>query len=451
MPALKINKSNLDQLTPPEQPNKQVLYWDTQVKGFGARLTSGGKITFVVQRDVDGKDERSTIGTYGVLSPDQARQRAREMLQKQRDGISLNREKAKAKFQEKRQTTLRQVFDDYKDRGGLRKKTIAIYDRVVAGARDKEGNVTWLGFSDWLEMPMVSITSQMVRERYRQLRDHKGYRSDEQGARAAAAQAMRTLNSLFNYAMQTVRDEQDNPLILSNPVGVLSKTDPNWRKLNDRHEDVLKESDLARWYQGVVQVKALQRRKLEDVRTANAAADAMLLCLFTGLRRGAAFRLTWKNVDWEARTLTIPAVDDKTARVQVLPMSDFVFELLRNRSSQSPIDLVYVFGGAQPKTPLQEPKRIVEQVVQTSGVKFSMHTLRRTFATLAQKRELSLPYAVVKELLHHSRGRDVTAVHYTKIETEDLREPMQLISNYLCSRIGISDASSTKKRGEVKP
>lgn len=75
----KFTKGYVDKVRPAA---KDDFHWDTDVKGFGLRITPKGKITFIVQGRVEGsaKEARITIGAYGVFTVDQARDVAREHL-----------------------------------------------------------------------------------------------------------------------------------------------------------------------------------------------------------------------------------------------------------------------------------------------------------------------------------------------------------------------------------
>lgn len=42
-------------------------------------------------------------------------------------------------------------------------------------------------------------------------------------------------------------------------------------------------------------------------------------------------KLTWKHINLNARTLTIPAEDTKADREHRLPLSDFLHDLLKTR------------------------------------------------------------------------------------------------------------------------
>jgi hypothetical protein len=64
MPQLRLTKSNIKKIEPPEAG--QVLYWDTQLKGFGLRVGPRSRV-FIAEDKVDGKTVRVTVGA-GVPS-----------------------------------------------------------------------------------------------------------------------------------------------------------------------------------------------------------------------------------------------------------------------------------------------------------------------------------------------------------------------------------------------
>src|SRR3546814_2905524 len=66
MPIVKLTKRAIDALVPPKA--KQVILWDTEVKGFGLRIMASGIKTFVVQyRNAEGIKRRMNLGRFGVL------------------------------------------------------------------------------------------------------------------------------------------------------------------------------------------------------------------------------------------------------------------------------------------------------------------------------------------------------------------------------------------------
>lgn len=408
---MKINKRNVDDLLPTVGA-KVSFHFDDELKGFGVRV-SGETKTYIVQRYVDEenaqgatvrKKVRMKLGCHGDITADQARKKASQIInQITVDGVNPKADEARART---RDVTLAQVFEDYKRSrladGGLRPKTIDVYRSALNRC-----------FGDWLDEPIANITKDQIVERFERIATTEGPRSNKGGAKAQAAQAMRTLKALLSFAGA----KYDDAGIEADPVGKLSRLHRGWSKVAKR-TDVIDPDDMKTWYAAVIELNNDTMR------------DYILFCFFTGLRRSAAAKLKWSNINKKSRILTVPADDDKTSKAQRLPIPEFVWQVLEHRSKlPRRITNEYVFPSDDSDGFIQEPKRAIGKVVSKSGVKFSMHTLRRTFATTASR--LDIAYYKLKALLNHSVEADVTGRNYVQVDPEQLREPMQEICDYL--------------------
>ena len=56
------------------------IVWDMTLPGFGCRVTPAGHKAFVIQYRVGGRSRQVTLGDYGVLTVEQARDRAKKLL-----------------------------------------------------------------------------------------------------------------------------------------------------------------------------------------------------------------------------------------------------------------------------------------------------------------------------------------------------------------------------------
>jgi integrase len=112
----------------------------------------------------------------------------------------------------------------------------------------------------------------------------------------------------------------------------------------------------------------------------------------------------------------------------VLPLSNFLFDLLRERQQESP----WVFPGSGKSGHYEEPKKAVKEVIAASGVQFTPHDLRRTFITIAES--LDIPAYALKRLANHKANGDVTA-GYIVLSVERLRRPMQQITDHILAKI----------------
>lgn len=81
-----------------------------------------------------------------------------------------------------------------------------------------------------------------------------------------------------------------------------------------------------------------------------------------------------------------------------------------------------------------------------SDMSFTVHDLRRTFATTAES--LDLPADAVKRLLNHKMTNDVTA-GYIMRDVERLRKPMQQISDFLVRRMSCNTANDREFSDET--
>ena len=72
----KLTKRAVDALKPPG--TGQTFLWDSELRGFGVRALPSGLKTFILQyRNAEGRSRRILVGRYGVLTVEQARDRAK--------------------------------------------------------------------------------------------------------------------------------------------------------------------------------------------------------------------------------------------------------------------------------------------------------------------------------------------------------------------------------------
>ena len=203
-----------------------------------------------------------------------------------------------------------------------------------------------------------------------------------------------------------------------------------------RKQTIIDNSDLEAWF------TAVHGLENETVR------DYLLFVCLTGCRKTEGLQLKIKNVNLKERTLLFP--DTKTGKPLHLPISNYLYKVLKARieylkAAADPADKLhsqFVFPGIGPEGHLKEPKRWVQRVIERSGVKFTLHDLRRVFITTADSLDLSA--TAVKLLVNHSVGSDVTA-GYVVSNAERLRKPMQRIEDTILKHAKMNQSGKILK------
>jgi len=395
----KLTKTYIDKLMPPTE--KEAFRWDDSLKGFGLRVTPGGKITYVVQGRVNGSSQRISIGPHGVFTVDQARDVAREHLRSMRMGIDP---RATAKKEAAHRVTLRDVADAYKRDRPLKDSSKAEIERHVTTT-----------FEAWLKRPIKDISREEVTKRFNEVKT-KGTRGDGP-APAQANQSMSVLRALINYAIREYREPDGSPILTDNPVDVLYK---KWAPLKPRTSRVPDSKVGAVWsYLTKAREQAYNRDTL-------ASLDLVMLLLLTGLRIGECSELTWDRVNLDEGWIHIP--DPKNSNPVWLPLSTQAVQLLttRQRVKGSP----FVFSSWGKCGHIRDPRDTMKKVSEAAGTKITPHDLRRTYTTIGVA-SVGIDLHKVELLTNHV-PKGVTARHYLETShLQYLKPETQRISDWI--------------------
>jgi integrase len=411
MATIKLTKRSVEALKVPDPSGKQQLYWDAELKGFGV-LVSGvsNAKTFVIQTAVSGKKKRFTVGACNVLSLDEAREKARTLLA----GIILTGEDPKkaAKKKERANITLREALDAYFERSpNLSASSVKTYSKVAERH-----------FAPWMDKPLRNITHEAVEQRFRNIsRDVASHREAGRthggggtvNGKAIANLAMRLLKAVWN------RQAEHDLGLGRNPVDALKR---QWHRI-DRRDRHIPTERLTEFYQGALALPSAVQR------------DLVLLGLFTGMRSSEASGLRWDEVDLVQKTIRLPAKRMKAAKPFVLPMSDFVADMLIARRALGNAG-GFAFPGNGRAGHSKAFPYALDLIHEATGIKVSPHDMRRTFASVMAT--CSIPPIAAKMLLAHSTGNDIT-FNYQILSQEQLREAAQVVCDKLRALCGIAD------------
>ena len=390
MPRLKITKANMPKIIKPL--SGQVDYLDTELSGFGVRATKA-VLTFFVYKRIRGQKNKTfvPVGAYGTFTPDQARKAAKDYLRRMDMG-----ENPHPKAQPKIETiTIQDLYRQYISgkKTPLAVSSVYQYD-------------SWMKnhFSDWLSLPANTITGSMVLDRLALMEKNNGM--------IQAASSIKLLRGLYRLGIAL------HPgVIAHNPVEAVREVRGREWAPRKRRMTYLKPEDLPVWFKAVSDYDNPKGH------------DYMLLLLYTGLRKMEAARLKWSDIDFKTKTFTFTPEKKRGEKPEddrvTMPLSVQSYRLLLQRKAQG-WENDYIFPGKHPSPHLSNPDNYKRDIIQTSGITFCFHDLRRTFITIAES--LDIPHYALKALLNHSMGNDVTG-GYIIMSSERLREPMQQIAD----------------------
>jgi len=390
----KINKTFVDNLEP--RAKGQKFYYDDVLMGFGIRV--GAKVkAYFVQRDIAGRTVRTTLGRHGDITTTQARRTAEAMLVDMRQGVNPNERKRASQV---RSITLGGAADLYLAGNKLRApKTIKSFQEAMR-----------LHLSDWQKRPLAEITRQMVYDRHRRIGASSG--------KYAANAAMRSLRVAYRRAM---RQHEDLPLCPTVNV--------DWFPEQPRDAAIAAEQ-LAALYKDIQAMPNAIRR------------DYYLLVLFTGLRRNSAEVMAWEHVDFDKDVLQIPNPKGGTTRAFVLPLSDYLVDILQRRRAENEQLFpgnAWVFPSARAGSGhISEPK-LTPKEKTAMAVPFGIHGLRHTWMTAANAAGLS--QYDIKMLANHNLPKGDVTAGYIGAHTESLRASQQRVTDYLRSYIIPADGA----------
>lgn len=140
--------------------------------------------------------------------------------------------------------------------------------------------------------------------------------------------------------------------------------------------------------------------------------DIVVLLLDTGARYNEIARLEWNSIDLKRKTIELWR--GKTRTASLVYMTDRVHQILQRRSESRNHDQ-WIFTNWDRTSHRTDNTTYINQVIQSAGVPYTVHTLRHTFATKMLKAGMTLND--VRVLLGHSSMQ--TTLRYGHLEASD--------------------------------
>jgi len=370
---------------------------------------------------------RVLLGKADELSATDARKRARIKIGELQQGVDPNAVKRQRKAVAARESlTLSEGLAIYlAERDKLRPATKATYERDLRTT-----------FGDYWDKPLAELTPERVRDRHRDRKTrviraqakvaHASHRKRITASPSRADGAVRALRAVVNY----LRSERD--MDLPDVARRITAT-KGWGNVARRKRALLGEVRT----EFVAAVLAMRDDLPPDLTGTQRDLTLFLLC--TALRWSSAAGLQWSEIDFKAKTVTIPAERMKGKIEHTLPLGPSMMDMLRRRQKMARSQ-VYVFPGL-PKDfadsgsmlPIGRlSKRFLDKIRDEEGnvITWSPHDLRRTALSVLEAMDVSA-YAL-KRIAAHSQEADVTAGYFAD-DVHRLRSPIERLERAVLS------------------
>ena len=171
---------------------------------------------------------------------------------------------------------------------------------------------------------------------------------------------------------------------------------------------------------------------LEDSEIVINRINAFKLLLLTGARVQEIAGLSWKEIDYDEKTITLSSLRTKNKLPHIIPLNDMAFDIIKNHPIQHE---VYVFPAENNKESLktdgfsQSLSRLLDKVTID---KFVPRDLRRTFKTLTGKAGITKD---IRDRLQNHALHDVSSLHYDMYDYLHEKRAAMVIWNDFLNKI----------------
>lgn len=343
---------------------------DRMLSGFCVRLNAR-KRTFMIATSVQGKQFRMMLGYWPLMTVEEARSRAMEVLRKCRSGERPMRP-VKQEI-----PTLREAYEAY-----CRDK------KIKASSQCRYESFYRTHFGDWLDRPVTDMAHGAFAEHCRDFAKTKGSALVELG-RGTLGAVLKYVNAVYGLNLES-------PFVKLATAGLLpERTQPRAR--------LLRVEDLPRWREVVETLPERPR-------------DYLFLTLMSGLRRNEVRGLRRCDVDLPGGVLSIP--ETKNGKTHTLPITPMMLTLLVRRcEGLAAEDLLFKGVSAE---------HVAQMAMRAGAPKFMLHDLRKMLASVGQK--IGVSDAAMRRILNHTPPKtDILHRHYVELSCFDVRGELERV------------------------
>jgi|JI10StandDraft_1071094.scaffolds.fasta_scaffold15843_5 integrase len=363
----KLTKRLIDSLTYNSSGGQKYILWDTEISGFGIRVYPSGKKSFVLFYRQGGTQRLFTIGQYGNITLEVARELAKKKMGEVADGKDplLNRRAEKKKHE----WTVKRAFSDFlKKYAKIYTKTWAETERIF-----NKDILPAIG-----SKPIDEVKKDDILKILNQIVDRK--------SGLMANKTLDAVSSFFNWCVQ-------RGIIEHSPTYQIKA--PTRKRSRDR---VLADYELKEIWQACEGF-------------GYPFGPLVQFLILTGQRRGEVASMTWDDYDEENTLWTLPRENTKTDRQHHVHVSELAAKILEGVPNMG--SYVFTSAGERPFENFSRDKKELDAKIGKARKNndphpippipaWTLHDIRRTVASGMAR--LGIAPHIVEKILNHSSG-----------------------------------------------
>ena len=415
---VRLTAGRVDAFTCPAGKS-QAFLWDTEAPALALRVTPTGRKTYVFEARLNGATLRVNIGTAADWPIEKARgeaQRLKVLVDSGQDPREIERQQQAEKAAAKAAATAKaltvgDVWPLYLENGKPKRRDSwkpryrADLEAMAApggGPKKRGQGVTRPGpLYPLLALPLAGVNEDALKSWF----DREALTGKHQAARALMMFRgfLRWCAARPEYRELTDRE--------AGKAAAIVESLPS----STRRTDALEAAQVPGWWAGVEQLSN---------RTASAYLRALLL---TGARREELAALTWANVDFQWRKLTIA---DKVDITRTIPLSPYMAQMLATLPRLGS----YVFASTGKAGRITDTRSSHAQALKHAGINhLTVHGLRRSFSLLGEA--AGAPAGAIAQVMGHKPS--ATAEGYRPRSIDALRPFLEQIEAHILNLAGV--------------